>query len=86
MRAIRDASEHVGFFYIKDHGVPSADMTAIFTACDASSRPRRPERDTIYLVNSPHYRGYLPIGVLSSNTESAARPAQIAQCRHGARA
>lgn len=69
VRAIRDACEHVGFFYIKGHGIPLDDMTAIFTACERFFAIPQPERDAIYLVNSPHYRGYLPIGVLGANTD-----------------
>ncbi len=67
--AIRDACEHVGFFYIKGHGVPLDDMKAIFTACECFFAIPQAQRDAIYLINSPQYRGYLPIGVLGANTD-----------------
>jgi isopenicillin N synthase-like dioxygenase len=66
-RAMRDACEHVGFFYIKGHGVPVEDLQAIFTACERFFAIPQAERDAIYLINSPQYRGYLPIGVLGAN-------------------
>jgi isopenicillin N synthase-like dioxygenase len=65
---IRDACEHVGFFYIKNHGIPAAEIASIFAACARFFALPQRERDAIYLVNSPHYRGYLPIGVLGANT------------------
>jgi isopenicillin N synthase-like dioxygenase len=68
VQAIRDACEHVGFFYIKNHGIPAAEIEAIFKACVRFFALPQPERDAIYLVNSPNYRGYLPIGVLGANT------------------
>jgi isopenicillin N synthase-like dioxygenase len=68
VQAIRDASEHVGFFYIKNHGIPVAETRGIFAACERFFAIPQAERDRIYLVNSPNYRGYLPIGVLGANT------------------
>jgi isopenicillin N synthase-like dioxygenase len=68
VRAIRDASENVGFFYIKNHGIPAAETHGIFTACERFFTIPQAERDRIYLVNSPNYRGYLPIGALGANT------------------
>jgi isopenicillin N synthase-like dioxygenase len=68
VKAIRDACEHVGFFYIKNHGIPVAETHGIFAACARFFALPQAERDAIYLVNSPNYRGYLPIGVLGANT------------------
>ena len=67
--AIRDACEHVGFFYICNHGVPRHEMQNIFKACERFFSLPQAERDRIYLVNSPNYRGYLPIGVLGRNVD-----------------
>jgi len=67
--AIRDASEHVGFFYIYNHGVPHHEMQYIFEACERFFSLPQGERDRIYLINSPNYRGYLPIGVLGRNLD-----------------
>jgi isopenicillin N synthase-like dioxygenase len=67
--AIRDASEHVGFFYIHNHGVPRQELQNIFKTCERFFALPQVERDRIYLVNSPNYRGYLPIGVLGKNVD-----------------
>jgi isopenicillin N synthase-like dioxygenase len=67
--AIRDASEHVGFFYIRNHGVPQQELQTIFKTCERFFALPQGERDRIYLVNSPNYRGYLPIGVLGKNVD-----------------
>jgi isopenicillin N synthase-like dioxygenase len=67
--AIRDASERVGFFYIFNHGIPRAELQSIFRACERFFALPQAERDRIYLVNSPHYRGYLPIGVLGKDVD-----------------
>jgi isopenicillin N synthase-like dioxygenase len=67
--AIRDASEQVGFFYIRNHGVPADELANIFKACDRFFALPQAERDKIYLVNSVNYRGYLPIGVLGKNAD-----------------
>ena len=68
-RAIRDASEHVGFFYISNHGVPRRETQNIFKTCERFFSLPQAERDRIYLINSPNYRGYLPIGALGKNLD-----------------
>src|SRR5215813_3204018 len=47
--AIRDACEHVGFFYICNHGVPRHEMQNIFKACERFFSLPQAERDRIYL-------------------------------------
>jgi isopenicillin N synthase-like dioxygenase len=63
VKSIREASEHVGFFYAVNHGIASEDLRAIFAASERFFALPQAERDKIYLVKSPNYRGYLPIGV-----------------------
>jgi len=67
--AIRQACEQSGFFYITNHGIPQSEIDAIFSACENFFALPQAERDALYLVKSPNYRGYLPIGVLGANTE-----------------
>jgi isopenicillin N synthase-like dioxygenase len=67
VRAIRDASEHVGFFYISGHGIARAEIDAMLKACELFFALPQAQRDAIYLVKSPNYRGYLPIGVIGRN-------------------
>ena len=61
--SIRAASEHVGFFYAVNHGIASDEISSIFSAAKSFFSLPQAQRDSIYLVNSPNYRGYLPIGV-----------------------
>jgi len=63
VKSIREASEHVGFFYAVNHGIAGEDMRAIFAASERFFALPQAQRDKIYLINSPLYRGYLPIGV-----------------------
>jgi isopenicillin N synthase-like dioxygenase len=67
--AMRDASVNVGFFYAANHGIAPADIRAIFAAAERFFAIAQAERNKIYLVNSPNYRGYLPIGARGENTE-----------------
>jgi isopenicillin N synthase-like dioxygenase len=67
--AIKDASVHVGFFYICNHDIPHREVQNIFQACERFFSLSQAERDRIYLVNSPNYRGYLPIGALGKNLD-----------------
>jgi isopenicillin N synthase-like dioxygenase len=67
--AIREASEHVGFFYAANHGIAPSETRGMFAACERFFSIPQTERDKLHLINSPNYRGYLPIGVLGSNTE-----------------
>src|SRR5580700_11679445 len=63
VKAIRNASEHVGFFYAVNHGIAPDATRGILAACERFFSMPQPQRDKIYLIKSPHYRGYLPIGV-----------------------
>src|SRR3982075_1658050 len=69
VKAIRDASMHVGFFYVTNHGIAPAETRGIFAACERFFSIPQVQRDKLYLINSSNYRGYLPIGVLGQNTE-----------------
>jgi len=60
---------HVGFFYLTNHGIGRAETRGMFAACERFFSIPQVRRDELYLVSSPNYRGYLPIGVLGQNTE-----------------
>ena len=62
VKAIRSASEDVGFFYAVNHGIAPVEIRGIFDACQRFFSMPQVQRDNIFLVNSPNYRGYLPIG------------------------
>jgi isopenicillin N synthase-like dioxygenase len=61
--SIRTASEYVGFFYAINHGIDSDEIRSIFAATKSFFALPQAQRNAIYLINSPNYRGYLPIGV-----------------------
>ena len=65
--AIRNACENVGFFYAAGHGVPLAQQEGMFEQCRRFFALPQAERDALLLTNSPHYRGYLPIGARGSD-------------------
>jgi isopenicillin N synthase-like dioxygenase len=69
VKAIRDASVHVGFFYVTNHAIAATETRGMFAACERFFSLPQVQQDKLYLINSPHYRGYLPIGVLGQNTE-----------------
>ena len=57
---IRMACEQVGFFYVKNHGIPAATITAVI---DASQRFfEQPPETRMKTVKNEFHRGYLPIG------------------------
>src|ERR1700744_4540948 len=60
--AIRHACENVGFFYVAHHGVDPALLDGIFAQCKRFLGLPQSDRNALLLTNSPHYRGYLPIG------------------------
>jgi isopenicillin N synthase-like dioxygenase len=67
--AIRDACENVGFFYVANHGVGDDMLSGIFEQCHRFFSLPQASRDALLLTNSPHYRGYLPIGARGDNKE-----------------
>jgi isopenicillin N synthase-like dioxygenase len=67
--AIRHACENVGFFYVANHGVDQVLLEEIFAQCRRFFSLPQADRDALLLTNSPHYRGYLPIGARGDNKE-----------------
>ena len=60
VREIRMACEQVGFFYVKNHGIPAATIMAMI---DASRRFfEQPLETRMKTVKDQFHRGYLPIG------------------------
>ena len=59
-QTIRDASETIGFFYLKNHGVSQAQRAAVFDA--AKSFFALPQTTLMTIeATSEHYRGYMPL-------------------------
>ena len=56
---IADACARVGFFYVKNHGIPSEDIDAIFqTAQDFHNLPEEAKMEVSVRKNN-HFQGYL---------------------------
>jgi isopenicillin N synthase-like dioxygenase len=66
-RACRD----VGFFYIRNHGVPDALLSGIFERSAAFFSAPRAVKDEFGIKKSPHNRGYVGIATESLNLAQA---------------
>ena len=60
-RAIRDACESIGFFYLADHQVPQSDIDAVFEAARQFFALPLEDRMKVKLVIGEN-RGYQPLG------------------------
>ena len=60
-RAIRDACETTGFFYLTEHGVPQSEIDAVFAAARQFFALPLEKRMDVALVIGPN-RGYQPLG------------------------
>jgi isopenicillin N synthase-like dioxygenase len=70
-RELGRACREVGFFYIRNHGVPDALMSGIFTSAEAFFRSGRAAKDELAIKRSPHNRGYVGIATESLNLAQA---------------
>ncbi len=62
VEALRNACHHVGFLYLTGHGVDHRLNTAVTDVSrDFFAKPASVKRE-IAMVNSPHFRGYTPVG------------------------
>ena len=67
-KKIYDACVDVGFFYIKNHGVPDSVMKNVFGAAKEFFELPMEDKLAIDLQKSPHFRGYTRLMVLASGT------------------
>jgi isopenicillin N synthase-like dioxygenase len=68
-RAIREASETVGFFYIRNHGVSDGDLARTFELGRRFFALPLADKVALHQRNSPHHAGYTPL--LAENTDPA---------------
>jgi isopenicillin N synthase-like dioxygenase len=66
-RACRD----VGFFYVRNHGVPDALLSGIFSSAQAFFAASPAAKDELAIVRSPHNRGYVGLATESLNLAQA---------------
>ena len=58
---IRRASIEIGFFYIKNHGVPEGLIERTFAASRAFFALPLAEKMRLHIAKQSHYSGYIPI-------------------------
>jgi len=66
-RAIRDACENVGFFYIRNHGIPETDIERTFDVGRRFFALPLENKLSIHKNLSPQHAGYTPL--LAENTD-----------------
>ncbi|KAK6503883.1 hypothetical protein TWF481_008884 [Arthrobotrys musiformis] len=66
-----DACTRVGFFYVKNHGVPEEVVSQCFTAGRDFFELTMEEKMKIYIKDSENFKGYTPL--LGENTDPAGR-------------
>ncbi len=59
---LRNVCHHIGFFYIKNHGVHIELMHKMLELTEAFFNLPQAEKDKINISFSPHYRGYGKLG------------------------
>jgi len=65
---IVSACENAGFFYVSHHGIPEESIASLLAAArDFFALPLE-EKERISLVDSPQFRGYLPLDSVGYDT------------------
>ena len=65
------ACREVGFFYVRNHGVPAALVSDMFACSGAFFAAPRAVKDELSITRSPHNRGYVGIATESLNRVQA---------------
>ena len=65
------ACREVGFFYVRNHGVPAALLSGMFASAAAFFAAPRAVKDALAITRSPHNRGYVGIATESLNRVQA---------------
>jgi isopenicillin N synthase-like dioxygenase len=66
-RELGRACREVGFFYVRNHGVPDALLSGIFASAKEFFAAPRDAKDELSIKRSPHNRGYVGIAGESLN-------------------
>src|ERR1043166_6180493 len=59
--AIARACQDVGFFYVRNHGVPTATRDRLVTKANLFCALPGAEKNSVSVEDSPQSRGYLPL-------------------------
>ena len=65
--SIEHACKNVGFFYVKNHGIPSKHIKDVFASSKIFFDLSREEKMKIHMGKSKIFRGYTPIGTELTN-------------------
>lgn len=60
IRAMRDAGRDIGFFYVRDHGIPDHHLDTVFTRAREFFARSLDEKMGIHIARSEIFRGYIP--------------------------
>ena len=74
-RALNDACTNVGFFYIKNHGVPQTLMDRMFAESERFFQIPPDDKMAIHVKKSPHLVGY--VGMEEENADPAVSKGDI---------
>ncbi|MEN6543481.1 2-oxoglutarate and iron-dependent oxygenase domain-containing protein [Parvibaculum sp.] len=69
-RKIGEACEHVGFFYVTNHGVPQALLDAIYGVADRFFAMPTEEKLKVDIHKADRHRGYVPVGGLHADAHN----------------
>ncbi|MBY0236635.1 MAG: isopenicillin N synthase family oxygenase [Burkholderiaceae bacterium] len=59
---LREVAHKEGFFYLRGHGVPSAEADQVFRLAREFFNLPRAQKQAIHMAQSPHFRGYTAAG------------------------
>jgi isopenicillin N synthase-like dioxygenase len=79
LKELYHAMSEVGFFYIKNHGVPLELQKRSFDAIKSFFKLPIEEKLEIELKNSPHFRGYSRLSMYYSSNEGYAVKTSLLQ-------
>ena len=56
------ACRNIGFFYIRNHGIPESHQKRVFRQAKAFFDLPPGKKMEVFIGNSPYFRGYIPLG------------------------
>lgn len=59
---VGEACERIGFFYIKNHGVPQDHRDKVLDVTQSFFALPLEQKMEVFIGKSPHFRGYIPLG------------------------
>jgi isopenicillin N synthase-like dioxygenase len=82
LKELYHAMSEIGFFYIKNHGVPFELQKRSFDTIKSFFKLPIEQKLEIELKNSPHFRGYSRLSKYYSNKISISTKTRVCRCRN----